>query len=163
MNRNGQCGLTAVELLLVLIIMGMVAALALPAAGTLQQLLRAARTKGAGDELMAAIRHTRQRAISDAQDHCIALRNVSGLGEYQVYTGTRSGTTCPGSSVEGPTTLSSGATIGAAVALAFTPVSTVSPVGPTNIVVTSTIEGVDCSVTLTVTAEGGVQMPGTTC
>src|SRR5215813_8115771 len=110
-NSDGQRGLTAVEVLLVLVIMAMVAALALPAAGTLQQLLRAARTKGAGDELMAAIRHTRQRAISDAQDHCIALRNVSGLAEYEIYTGTRAGTTCAGSSVEGPHTLSSGATV----------------------------------------------------
>ena len=51
----------------------------------------------------------------------------------------------------------------AAVALRFTPVSTVDPVGPTDIVVTSTTEGTTCSVTVRITPEGGTQMPATTC
>jgi prepilin-type N-terminal cleavage/methylation domain-containing protein len=162
-TRNCQCGLTMVEVLLVVMILGLVAAIAIPAVGTLQAALRAAQVKSASDELMAALRHTRQRAISDARDHCIALRNVGGVAQYEIYTGTRSGTTCAGSSVEGPTDLSSRATISPSLAFAFTPVSSVSPVGPTIVVVTSNIEGVDCSVALTVTAEGGIQMPGTTC
>ena len=162
MTRN-QHGLTSVELLTVLLVTAVLAGMALPAAGVLQSALRAARTKSASDELVAAIRNTRQQAISQAQDRCIALRNVSGTAQYEIYTGTRSGTTCPGTSVEGPTALSTTATIDTARAFAFTPVSTVSPVGPTNIVVTATSGGINCSVTLTVTPEGGVQEPGTNC
>src|SRR4030095_4610286 len=68
-----------------------------------------------------------------------------------------------GNRVGGTSDLPGGATIGAAVALRFTPVSTVDPVGPTDIVVTSTTEGTTCSVTVRVTPEGGTQMPATTC
>ncbi len=163
MNTRDQRGLTSVELLTVLLITAVLAAMALPAAGLLQSALRAARTKGASDELVAAIRNTRQQAISQAEDRCIALRNLSGIAQYEIYTGTRSGTTCAGTSIEGPTNLSANATIDTVRAFAFTPVSTVSPVGPTSIVVTSSSDGLDCSVTLTVTPEGGVQEPGTNC
>jgi hypothetical protein len=41
-------------------------------------------------------------------------------------------------------------------------VSTVDPLGPTDIVVTTT-DGTPCSVTITVTPEGGVLIPGTSC
>jgi Tfp pilus assembly protein FimT len=160
---RGQCGLTVVELLTVLLIMAVLTAMSLPAAGLLQSALRAARTKSASDELVAAIRNTRQQAISQAEDRCIALRNVSGIAQYEVYTGTRTGTTCVGTSIDGPTNLSTTATIDTARAFAFTPVSTVSPVGPTSVGVTSSSDGIDCSVTLTITPEGGVQEPGTNC
>jgi prepilin-type N-terminal cleavage/methylation domain-containing protein len=162
-NMRDQSGMTMVEVLSVVLIVAVLAAMSLPAAGLLQSALRAMRAKSASDELVAALRNTRQQAISQAENRCIALRNVSGTAEYEIYSGTRSGTTCAGTSIEGPTSVSGSATIDTARAFAFTPVSTVSPVGPTSIVVTGTSGGIDCSVTLTVTPEGGVQEPGTNC
>ena len=161
--RRDSSGATLVEVMVVLTVLVILAGLSLQAAGLLQSALRAGRTKGASDELASTIRSVRQRAISQAQDYCVAFRNVGGVCEYEVYTGARSGTTCAGTSVEGPVTLSGGATIGAAVALRFTPVSAVDPVGPTNVTVTTTSDGVSCSVTVTVTPEGGVLIPGTAC
>ena len=103
-----------VELAVVLVVLAILGAITLQAAGLLQSALRAGRTKGASDEVATAIRHTRQRAISDAQDYCIAFSDVGGVGQYQIYTGARAGTTCAGTSVEGPVTLSGTATVGAA-------------------------------------------------
>jgi Tfp pilus assembly protein FimT len=162
MIRRNSSGVTLVEIAVILVVLAILAGMALQGAGALQSALRAGRVKGASDEVATAIRHTRQRAISEAQDHCVAFREVSGLGQYQVYTGARSGTTCTGTSVEGPVSLSGSATI-TTVALRFTPVSTVDPLGPTSLTVTSTLDGSPCTVTLTVTPEGGIQIPGTAC
>jgi prepilin-type N-terminal cleavage/methylation domain-containing protein len=164
MVRRDSSGVTLVELAVVLVLLGIVAGITLQAAGLLQGALGAGRAKGAADNIAQAIRYTRQRAITDAQDYCVAFRVTGGgVGQYEIYTGARAGTSCSGSSVEGPVDLPGRATIGAAVALRFTPVSTVDPVGPTSIVVTSTSEGAPCSVTLTVTPEGGTQLPGNSC
>jgi prepilin-type N-terminal cleavage/methylation domain-containing protein len=163
MVRRDSSGVTLVELSVVLVLLGIVAGITLQGAGLLQGALGSGRAKGAADNIAQAIRYTRQRAITDAQDYCVAFRITGGIGQYEIYTGARSGTSCSGTSVEGPVNLPGSATIGAAVALRFTPVSTVDPVGPTNIVVTSTSEGATCSVTLTVTPEGGTQLPGNTC
>lgn len=162
MIRRDSSGVTLAELMVIMVILAILAGLTLQAAGMLQSALRAGRTKGAGDEVATAVRHTRQRAITDAQDYCIALRVLGGQGQYEIYTGARSGTLCSGTSVEAPVTLSGGATVDT-VALRFTPVSTVDPLGPTDIVVTTTSDGTPCSVTVTVTPEGGVQVPGTSC
>jgi Tfp pilus assembly protein FimT len=159
--RRDSSGVTLTEVLVILIVIAILMGLTLQAAGLLQSALRAGRTKGAGDEVATALRHTRQRAITDAQDYCIALRVQGGQGQYEIYTGARSGTSCTGTSVEAPVTLSGDATVDT-VALRFTPVSTVDPLGPTAIVVTTT-DGTPCSVTITVTPEGGVQIPGTSC
>jgi hypothetical protein len=59
-------------------------------------------------------------------------------------------------------TLYGGATV-TTVALRFTPVSTVDPLGPTDVVVTTTSDSTPCAVTIQVTPEGGVQIPGTSC
>jgi prepilin-type N-terminal cleavage/methylation domain-containing protein len=162
MIRRDSSGMTLVELVVVLVVLAILAALTLQATGLLQSALRAGRTKGASDEVATAIRHTRQRAISDARDYCIAFREVGGAGQYEIYTGARAGTTCTGTSVEGPVTLSGTATV-TTVALRFTPVSTVDPVDPPPMVVTTTSDGTTCAVTVTVTPEGGVQIPGTAC
>ena len=162
MVRRDSSGVTMVELLVILMILSILGGLTLQAAGMLQAALRAGRTKGAADELATAIRHTRQRAITDAQDYCVALRVSGGQGQYEIYTGARSGTSCSGTSVEGPVNLYGGATVDT-VALRFTPVSTVDPIGPTDIVVTTTSDGTSCAVTVTVTPEGGVQIPATSC
>jgi prepilin-type N-terminal cleavage/methylation domain-containing protein len=161
-HRNSS-GVTLIEVAVVLLLLAILAGVTLQAAGLLQGALGAGKAKGAADQIAQAIRYARQRAITHAQDYCIALRMTGGVGQYEIYTGARAGTSCAGPSVEGPVTLSGGAIIGAAVALRFTPISTVDPVGPTNIVVTSTSDGFTCSVTVTVTPEGGTQMPGTSC
>jgi prepilin-type N-terminal cleavage/methylation domain-containing protein len=163
MIRRNRSGVTLVEVSVVLLLIAILAGLTLQAAGLLQGALGAAKAKTGADEIAQAIRYARQRAITNAQDYCIALRMTGGVGQYEIYSGARTGTSCAGTSVEGPVALSGGATIGAAVALRFTPISTVDPVGPTNIVVTSTSGGATCSVTVTVTPEGGIQMPGTSC
>lgn len=162
MVRRDSSGMTLVELLVVLVILAILSGMTLQAAGLLQSAVRAGRTKGAADEVATAIRHTRQRAITDAQDYCIALSTPGAEGRYEIYTGARSGTSCTGTSVEGPVTLYGGATV-TTVALRFTPVSTVDPLGPTNVVVTTTSDGTPCAVTIQVTPEGGVQIPGTSC
>ena len=160
--RHDSSGLTLIELVVTLVLIAILGGLSLQGAGLLQAAIDAGRAKGASDELATAIRHTRQRAISSAQDHCIATRTVSGVGQYQVYTGARSGTTCTGTSIEGPVNLSGQATVGN-FAFRFTPVSTVDPIGPTDVTLTSTSGGSTCSVTVAVTPEGGVQIPGTYC
>jgi Tfp pilus assembly protein FimT len=160
MIRRDSSGVTLVELAVILVILTICAGITMQGAGLLQGALGAGRAKGAADVISQAVRSARQRAITDSQDYCVAVR---AAGQYQIYTGARSGTTCTGTSVEGPANLPGGATIGADVAFRFTPVSTVDPIGPTDIVVTSTTEGTTCSVTLTVTPEGGTQLPGTTC
>jgi Tfp pilus assembly protein FimT len=160
MVRN-ESGLTFVELVVLLALMSIVLAIGVVAVDSLGSALLAGRTKGASDQIVTAIRYTRQRAISEARDYCIATRTTSGVGQYQIYTGGQSGgTACTGTSVEGPVTLS-GATIDTR-AFRFTPVSAVDPVGPTSIVVMGVGDG-SCAVTLTVTPEGGVQEPGTSC
>src|SRR5262245_26000818 len=126
MIRRDSSGVTMVELSVVLVVLAVLASITLQAAGTLQSALRAGRTKGASDEVATAVRRARQRAISEAEDHCIAFRVVGGTGQYEIYTGARSGTTCTGTGVEGPVNLSGGATI-TTMALRFTPVSTVDP------------------------------------
>jgi|SoiMethySBSTD1v2_1073268.scaffolds.fasta_scaffold534557_3 prepilin-type N-terminal cleavage/methylation domain-containing protein len=164
MIRRDSSGVTLVELSVVLVLLAFLAALTLQGAGLLQSALSGGKAKGAADNLVQAVRYARQRAITDAQDYCVAFRITGGgVGQYQIYTGARAGTTCTGTSVEGPVDLPGGATIGAAVALRFTPVSTVDPLGPTSIVVTSSSDGATCSVTVTVTPEGGTQIPGTNC
>jgi prepilin-type N-terminal cleavage/methylation domain-containing protein len=161
--RRSQSGLTLVEVAIVLGIVAILGAIGITALNALDSALLAGGTKGASDQVVTAIRYTRQRAISEAQDYCIALRTAGGVGQYQIYTGGQSGgTTCTGPSVEGPVNLTGDATI-VTRALRFTPVSAVDPVGPTSIVVTGMRNGVSCAVTLMVTPEGGVQVPGTVC
>jgi len=158
-SNSGEAGVTLIELVVVLALLFILAFLAMAALGNVQVVSSA---KGGSDEVVSAIRYTRQRAISEAQDYCIATSTTGGVGRYQVYLGARSGTSCTGTSVEGPVDLTGGATIDT-VALRFTPVSVVDPVGPTTIVVTATANSVSCTVTLTVTPEGGVQAPPPTC
>lgn len=161
--RRSQSGLTLVELTILLGITAILAAMGAATIGALNSALLAGGTKGASDQVVSAIRYTRQRAISEARDYCIATRTTGGVGQYQIYTGGQSGgTSCTGPSVEGPVTLTGDATIDTA-ALRFTPVSVVDPVGPTTIVVTAVRDGTSCAVTLTVTPEGGVQVPGASC
>jgi Tfp pilus assembly protein FimT len=155
-----EAGVTLVELVVVLALLVILAFASVAALGNVQIVSQA---KGASDEVVSAIRYTRQRAISEAQDYCIATRTAGGVGQYQIYLGGQSGgTSCTGSSVEGPVDLTGGATI-ETVALRFTPVSVVDPVGPTTIVVSAAGNGLSCTVTLTVTPEGGVQAPGVSC
>ena len=161
-RRHDSAGLTLVEVLVVLMVLAILAGLSLQGAGLLQAAINAGRTKGASDQLVTAIRYTRQRAISDAQDHCIATRTSGGVGQFEIYTGGRTATSCSGTSVEGPVDLTGAATVGN-FAFRFSPVSTVDPVGPTDVVITSTGDGSPCSVTVTVTPEGGVRIPGTSC
>ena len=160
--RRSQSGLTLVEIMVILGITAIIAGIGAAAIGALNTALLAGGTKGASDQVVSAIRYTRQRAISEARDYCIATRTAGGVGQYQIYTGGQAGGTCTGPSVEGPVTLTGDATIDTA-ALRFTPVSAVDPIGPTTIVVTAVRNGVSCAVTLTVTPEGGVQMPGASC
>jgi prepilin-type N-terminal cleavage/methylation domain-containing protein len=155
-----EAGVTLIELAVVLALLCILGLASIAALGNVQVVSQA---KGASDQLVSAIRYTRQRAISEAQDYCIATRTTGGVGQYQIYLGLQSGgTSCTGSSVEGPVDLTGGATIDQ-VALRFTPVSSVDPVGPTTIAVTAAANGMSCTVTLTVTPEGGVQAPGASC
>ena len=152
-------GVTLIELVVVLALLFILGLASMAALGSVRVVSQA---KGGSDEVVSAIRYTRQRAISEAQDYCIATSTTGGVGRYQIYLGARSGTSCTGTSVEGPVDLTGGATIDT-VALRFTPVSVVDPVGPTPIVVTAAGSGYSCTVTLTVTPEGGVQAPAPTC
>ena len=154
-----EAGVTLIELVVVLALLCILGFASMAALGDVQVVSSA---KGASDEVVSAIRYTRQRAISEAQDYCIATSTTGGVGRYQIYLGARTGTSCTGSSVEGPVDLTGGATIDT-VALRFTPVSVVDPVGPTPIVVTTAGGGHSCTVTLTVTPEGGVQAPPPAC
>jgi len=159
-SSSWEAGVTLIELVVVLALLFILGLASIAALGNVQVV---SQVKGASDEVVSAIRYTRQRAISEAQDYCIATRTTGGVGQYQIYLGGQSGgTSCTGSSVEGPVDLTGGATIDQ-VALRFTPVSAVDPVGPTTIVVTAAANGMTCTVTLTVTPEGGVQAPGASC
>src|SRR5262245_21896030 len=109
--RSDSAGVTLVELAVVLVLVTIVAGIAPQGAGLVQGALGAGRAKGAADDIVQAVRYARQRAITDAQDYCIALRIVGGVGQYELYTGARSGTACAGTSVEGPTDLPGNATI----------------------------------------------------
>ena len=159
-SSSWEAGATLIELVVVLALLCILGLASMAALDNVQVVSQA---KGASDEVVSAIRYTRQRAISAAQDYCIATRTTGGLGQYQIYLGGQSGgTSCTGSSVEGPVDLTGGATIDQ-VALRFTPISAVDPVGPTTIAVTAAANGMSCTVTLTVTPEGGVQAPGASC
>ena len=157
---RSQAGVTLVELSVTLVIMTALAVMAVSATGLLGQALLSGRVKGASEELATAIRAARQLAISEARDHCISM----SAGQYRIFRGGRSGTACTGTATQDPVDLSGGPSVTAA-ALRFTPVSTVDPVGPTAITVTTTDAntGGTCSVVLTVTPEGGVQQPGAAC
>src|SRR5215470_19540060 len=154
-----EAGVTLIELMVVLALLAILGVASYTALGNV---LVVSQAKGASDQVVSALRYTRQRAISDAQDYCVATRTAGGVGQYEIYLGGQSGGACTGSSVEGPVNLFGGATVDTR-ALRFTPVSAVDPVGPTDIVVTATTNGVSCAVTLTVTPEGGVQAPGASC
>ena len=78
----------------VLLLIALLAALTLQGAGLLQGALSAGKAKGAADALVQAVRYARQRAITDAQDYCVAFRITGGVGQYEIYTGARSGTSC---------------------------------------------------------------------
>src|SRR5262245_12410856 len=138
LSNSCEAGVTLIELVVVLALLCILALASIAALDNVQVVSQA---KGGSDEVVSAIRYTRQRAISEAQDYCIATGTTGGVGRYQIYLGARSGTTCTGSSVEGPVDLTGGATVDT-VALRFTPVSVVDPVGPTNLVVTATSNGV---------------------
>src|SRR5262245_63624034 len=123
--RRSESGFTLVEIVVVLVIIGILAIIAVLSVGALNLALLAGQAKGASDQVVSAIRYTRQRAISEAQDYCIATRTAGGVGQYQIYTGGQTGgTSCTGASVEGPFDLAGAATVGT-VALRFTPVSSV--------------------------------------
>ena len=158
--RFASAGATLIELSVVLVIVAILGTVVVAASGLLQSAILAGRAKGASDQIAAAIRTTRQRAITNAQDHCIQLTVATKT--YQIFEGTRSGATCAGTAIPeepNPVELINGASVGANVAFRFTPVSTVDPVGPTNV----TVATGGCSVTVTVTPEGGVRIPGTNC
>jgi prepilin-type N-terminal cleavage/methylation domain-containing protein len=166
MVTRSEAGVTLVELVVTLAIIGALAAVATMAPSLLRGGLLGGRVKGASDELAAAIRYARQLAITEAQDHCIGMGVVSGVAQYQLFLGGRSGTSCTGTSVGNPVTLSGTPSPNIPdLAFVFTPVSTVDPVGPTAINITSTDpnSGQTCTVTLTVTGEGGVQLPPAIC
>jgi prepilin-type N-terminal cleavage/methylation domain-containing protein len=155
-----QSGVTLVELSVTLVVIAVLAGMAVSATGLLGQAMLSGRVKGASEELATAIRSTRELAVAQARDHCISM----SAGQYRIFRGGRSGTACTGTATQGPVDLSGSPSV-TTVALRFTPVSTVDPVGPTTITVTTADAhtGGTCSVVLTVTPEGGVQQPGATC
>jgi Tfp pilus assembly protein FimT len=162
MLRRSETGRTLVEMVVILAVIAVLAAVTGQAASQLLGAMSAGRAKGASDQLASAIRTARQRAITTSTTHCISM---VGTG-YEMVLGSRSGATCSGTALPpqdggGPVTLIQGATV-TTHAFEFTPVSTVDPVGPTPVTVTST--GVEtCTATLTVTPGGGVLLPAPVC
>src|SRR5262249_9716221 len=152
-----------VELVVTLVLLFIVGGMAIWAMG-LGGASLAGRLKGGSEELATAIRYARQLAITEARDHCISMAGLSRVAQDQVFLGGRSGPSCTGSSLGDPVNLSQNVSI-PTLAFVFTPVSVVDPVGPTSIDVTTTNPntGQTCTVTLTVTGEGGVREPAPAC
>src|SRR5215470_3226288 len=101
-----EAGVTLIELMVVLALLAILGVASYTALGNV---LVVSQAKGASDEVVSALRYTRQRAISEAQDYCIATRTAGGVGQYEIYLGGQSGgTSCTGSSVEGPVDLTGG-------------------------------------------------------
>jgi len=142
--------MTLVEVMMILVLLAIFSAVFIAYLPGLGNLLSVTKTKGASEEVAMAIRQARQLAITKAVDHCIEFDNE----EYEIFEGS-----CGGTSVEGPVTLSQGATVSGTDEFAFTPIGSTTAG-------TVTIEITDpsaCSVTLTVTAAGGVQLASPPC
>lgn len=141
---RSQRGLTLVEIAVILVILTILAIALVP---TMGNLLAVTRTKGASEEVAMAIRRARQLAITKAVNHCV---NFPGGNQYQIWEGS-----CGGTSVEGPVTLSQGATVSG------TPSFTFDPIGKTAVgaVIVSIADSSVCPTTVVVTAVGGVRVP----
>jgi type II secretory pathway pseudopilin PulG len=163
MLHRSETGRTLVEIVVILVVVALLAAVTGQAASQLHGALTAGRAKGASDQLASAIRTARQRAITTSTTHCIGISGPS----YEMVVGTRSGTSCTGTALPpedggGPVNLIQGATVdGGPRAFEFTPVSTVDPVGGTLTV--RTVGLATCTATLTVTPGGGVLLPPPVC
>ncbi|HSE95927.1 MAG TPA: hypothetical protein VLD61_08545 [Methylomirabilota bacterium] len=165
MLRRSETGRTLVEMVVILAVIAILAAITGQAASQLHGALTAGRAKGASDQLASAIRTARQRAITTSTTHCISMDGTT----YEMVVGTRNGPNCqvvevlPPQDGGGPVTLIQGATIDSGPhAFEFTPVSTVEPVGPTPVTVT-TGGMATCTATLTVTPGGGVLLSAPAC
>jgi prepilin-type N-terminal cleavage/methylation domain-containing protein len=94
---SGESGMTAVELTVVLAIIGIVAFVAYPTLSTTLQVLR---SKGAAEQVAGGIRQARQEAITRGTRHCIAFTGTPAV-QYEIRQTTSNGTTdtCTGGTV----------------------------------------------------------------
>jgi len=145
---RGQAGVTLIEVLVVLVILAALAAAIIP---TMGNILTVTKTKGASEEVAMAIRQTRQLAITKAVNHCV---DFPGGNQYQIWE-----TSCGGTSVEGPVTLSQSATVSGSPTFAFTPIGVTTAATVT----VNIADPSSCSVTMTVTAAGAVQLASPPC
>jgi prepilin-type N-terminal cleavage/methylation domain-containing protein len=120
--RGRQGGYTVIELMIVLAIMGLLAAVVVTTWETVSESLGISGAKGAAEELAEAVRSTRQRAITGASNFCI--QSAVSLKGYEILdVGT--GFTCSGGTVvSGPTEMVHSGLAAAAWSFIFTPVST---------------------------------------
>lgn len=77
MKRHSQSGVTMVELVIVLAIIALLAAAVYPMLGNV---LQSTGSKGASEQVAAAIRLARQYAITRAQLHCIQFVGTPNTG-----------------------------------------------------------------------------------
>ena len=80
--RYSSAGVTLVELAVVLVLLTIVAGITLQGAGLLQGALGSGRAKGAGDDIVQAVRYARQRFHAYAGNLCriILARLARSLG-----------------------------------------------------------------------------------
>lgn len=149
MRLRGQSGVTLIEVFFILFILAILAAAFIPTMGNLLSLTKA---KGASEEVASAIRQARQLAITKAVDHCINF--PAGGTQYQIWE-----TSCGGTSVEGPVILSQAATVSGGATFTFNPIGTTTAA----LVTVNITDPSACSVTMTVTAAGAVQLASPPC
>lgn len=96
MKRLSERGITLVELVVVLLILGMVGAAIYPMMGDLLDLTGA---KGASEEVAGAVRLARQHAITRGQNFCVQFAGSTDT-TFEIKTAS-SNTTCDGAPTPG--------------------------------------------------------------
>jgi len=97
MKRHTESGVTMVELVIVLAIIAILGAAVYPLLGNI---LQSTGSKGASEQVAAAIRLARQQAITRAQLHCIQFTGTPNTG-FRVRIASTT-TTCDGANVLPP-------------------------------------------------------------
>jgi type II secretory pathway pseudopilin PulG len=160
--RRKQSGITLIELVVLLVILALLGAAIFPQLGNLLNVMK---SKGASEEVAGAIILARQYAITRGTYHCVDFASAPPTTSYTIREG--SDTTCAGSVVEGPTTISQGAAIvnlfptpSGGNFIVFSPVGNVSNFTPGNPSVTAGVDTdpASCLSSVLVTLYGGVRV-----
>jgi prepilin-type N-terminal cleavage/methylation domain-containing protein len=151
MTRRSEAGMTLAELMVVLVAIALLMVAAYPLMGNLLNVMV---SKGAAEQVAAAIRQARQHAITEGADRCIQF-GTTPVTIYQIREAN-----CGSGTLREQETIANGAAVVSPnnLSIMFDPVGRITPATATNVTITVDTQPASCASVITVTPFGGVRV-----